>query len=1487
MRTRLIFLGLAVLTAVEAGSEYDYQPRLRSGMIISTQDRQLAETAGNSSGSSATSGNSTDTAANATEVAAQAGTNGTQVAAQASANGTEVAAEASANGTQVAAGAGANGTEVAAQAGVNGTEVAAQAGANGTQVAAGAGANGTEVAAQAGVNGTEVAAQASANGTQVAAGAGANGTEVAAQAGVNGTEVAAEASANGTQVAAGAGANGTEVATQAGVNGTEVAAEASANGTQVAAQANASGTIPAVVVAANTSAVPPATEEKEEDSGGGGGILGAIASVLGFGDDETPAPAPVEEVPEEDDGGGLLGAVEGLFGMEVNEPTPPVTLPPVTLPLAGAVGASDSGLPPGLNADLLAQAGQAASNGTISDQAVEGLQNWLGFDVDGEIGNGTNKGHVVNGDSKNSETPPSNSSSKTPAPEEIDVDAGDDAEEDAEEDVGNFTGCANCPTLSPLDTILDGFKGLFGMRDTQDPSVADPGDAEKSGNETEVEEAVSGNETNTTGGEEAPETVDADEDAQETELKDGEGSQPPAGGGSVQEVTLPPAAEPQTKSPTAAPVTLPPVTLAPTPCDICKEPPKISDVPDDKTICPHDYILPKSNVITAKDACDNDVSNSTSTTVKQAEELVNNNTCVGQIVNIWTVDIPSCNASAPVTAKQTLKIEDLDPPQFSDAVLPDLVYTCPSDYNESLLQHPFATDNCDSLVSVIPQTGYLEGCQDLDVLWVATDECGNEATMSQTVKIDDAMAPILMSTAPHDEILSCADSIPPMKMLMFIDNCAGEFEVNGTDDSTGGGYCDGDVTVRTWDGPSDVCGNQADSVTQRFTVLDQSAPILDSSSMEKVALKCPNHFNVNDLTVPNATDDCSAADDITVIPQAPNVVGCEDLVVMWEAKDECGNTYVANQIIEFTDSTSPMPFNGTAPPDVTLHCKDPFPASENLVFVDNCDDDVDVTSVDEDIGGSFCDGKVTIRKWQGPTDTCGNSASEVTQMITVVDQEAPTLPEHVEEALYTCPSDFQLSNLKSPDASDDCDQSVTVTSTFTPSEDTCGNITVKWTATDVCNQKSSVNQTVFFGDNEGPVLQGNAPVDVTLKCKDEHPDASTLTFKDNCGEEFHVEAVEMAPTGSVCEERILERYWLGPTDECHNSALNYSQTIIIKDSEAPALPKSLSDLSYTCPQDFKLEEVDKPSATDDCSIAVNVNGTVPSPVEACAATSILWTATDDCNKTASINQKVVFTDTIAPTVVGASPTDITVGCGQFPKEEKLVFWDYCAGDLEVFSKDSLPSGNVCQGQTFVRTWEGPSDTCGNTASAVTQSIVVMDLGAPSLPESLPDVILFCPIDFNEHELVAPNATDDCDKSVVVEREVPVFLDKCAEQFDIVWTAVDECSKTDVVTQKVRFEGTQKPSITCPTVIGDYTGGGGTFSHGVDYGDCYTADDVTITYEASCSDCNGDSCAIEMSSNGADLTISGAPDISSLVWTAKLDYGCGVVDVTCTVGDCPA
>ena len=176
------------------------------------------------------------------------------------------------------------------------------------------------------------------------------------------------------------------------------------------------------------------------------------------------------------------------------------------------------------------------------------------------------------------------------------------------------------------------------------------------------------------------------------------------------------------------------------------------------------------------------------------------------------------------------------------------------------------------------------------------DECGNEATLQQTVTYDDRTAPALQGSVPENLVLSCSEAMPAASDLLFSDNCEADMSVPPTEVKKGGGICAGDVTTRTWVAPADSCGNQGPKLVQTITVLDQSPPQLPTT-LADVVMICPNDYKMENLLVPEATDDCCTKDEITVTPTGTEPNGCEDIMITWTATDQCGKMTTTDQVV--------------------------------------------------------------------------------------------------------------------------------------------------------------------------------------------------------------------------------------------------------------------------------------------------------------------------------------------------------------------------------------------------------------------------------------------------------------------------------------------------------------------------------------------------------------------------------------------------------------
>jgi hypothetical protein len=267
----------------------------------------------------------------------------------------------------------------------------------------------------------------------------------------------------------------------------------------------------------------------------------------------------------------------------------------------------------------------------------------------------------------------------------------------------------------------------------------------------------------------------------------------------------------------------------------------------------------------------------------------------------------------------------------------------------------------------------------------------------------------------------------------------------------------------------------------------------------------------------------------------------------------------------------------------------------------------------------------------------------------------------------------------------------------------------------------------------------------------------------------------------------------------------------------------------------------------------------------------------------SVTQTVEFSDSEAPSLIGEAPAAETVQCGAYPGAMKLSFADNCQGDMSVSSVDTELGGSVCQGRKYIRSWEAPSDTCGNKGSDITQEIIVLDQEDPAFVSACEEVVLECPRDFDVNSLPIPQATDDCMANVAITNSVPAF-DMCSSGFSMEWTATDNCGKTDKAAQKITFTNTKMPTFSCPSedIV---PSGGGVLSHVLDLGNCFSESDVSISVVPTCEECDcvgGGSCSeFDYDMVGSDLHINTVPNKAKISWTATMDYGCGSETITCS------
>ena len=390
--------------------------------------------------------------------------------------------------------------------------------------------------------------------------------------------------------------------------------------------------------------------------------------------------------------------------------------------------------------------------------------------------------------------------------------------------------------------------------------------------------------------------------------------------------------------------------------------PVLTGVPADAAIDCGENPPAAPNVI-ATDDCDNDVD-----VVLTEQEIGTAGDCQASfsIVRTWTATDACGNVA---TATQTITVSgDATAPMLS-GVPENLNLDCTQATNIPEA-NVTASDDCDPDVAInmeeVTTPGDCEGAYTIVRTWTATDNCGNTATATQTINVNDSTPPVL-SGVPADQNLGCNDDINiGAAAVTASDDCDSNVSVEMTEERIDG-PCPGSYTlIRTWTATDD-CGN-AVSDSQTINVGDAGAPVFSNVPAD-VTIDCDDNVN---LPEPTATDDCS---DVTIdfneeiIEQA-----CAHGYVArrtWTATDDCGNSAQVSQLVTVQDNVAPI--CNDVPADITIYLQqgELVPAVPTVTGSDNCDDNPTVTFNETRTDG--CEYTIT-RTWT-ITDDCGNATT--------------------------------------------------------------------------------------------------------------------------------------------------------------------------------------------------------------------------------------------------------------------------------------------------------------------------------------------------------------------------------------------------------------------------------------------------------------------------------------------------------------------------------
>ncbi|MGB4847126.1 MAG: T9SS type A sorting domain-containing protein, partial [Saprospiraceae bacterium] len=845
--------------------------------------------------------------------------------------------------------------------------------------------------------------------------------------------------------------------------------------------------------------------------------------------------------------------------------------------------------------------------------------------------------------------------------------------------------------------------------------------------------------------------------------------------------------------------------------------------------CASDVPAPNVQLVTSTDNC-NGVS-----TITFVNDVISNQTCANKFTVSRTYRATdACGNSSSCT--QTIIVNDNTAPSL----------TCPSGVTvQCASQVPApnvalvtATDNCSGVptISFVNDVISNQTCTNKFTItrtYRATDICGNSATCSQTITVNDNTVPTL--TCPGNVTVQCASQVPAVNTagVVTADNCGPVPTVTFVSDVISNQVCTNRFIVTRTYRSTDACGNSA-TCTQIITVFDNTVPVITFADPLIVNVPNGGRFDVQchgqdpnwDLPTLNESsvsvnDNCSGTVTVGFSQLLQDEGNCpvDGYITLykltWTATDACGNSSTKYVFMALVDHIAPVLVN--IPANITVNCDEIPDVPTNVYATDECISVSDLQYLETQPAPGCQNGQVITRTWIA-TDLCGNKATK-TQYITLVDITPPVLqmlqPELAgvtDETIlkYTCNEggipefydDLNAESVYSPpscgsDAIIKFDKSI-IHSVNCKRAGYLEQQTFHWYAIDNCGNETSLTIIAQLVDHEAPAISGVPEI----TCIDD----SALKFieaTDNCGEAFLRYWDIKIP--NPCGSGFAIRRTYEANDHCGNVSRDTS-ILIPNDHAGPVLQFVNPKLQDLPPGEVLLIEcagqtgdytpygVQDVSVQDGCSSEVYVtfnekvlesNGCTNGIV---ATLSLEWTATDICGNVSKLTLPAFVIDHTPPVLLNFKK-EITISCTD--SLPTISATDNC-GEVNIDIALSIVHRD-CDNEYDVLRVITATDPCGNTITGQ-QTIHVGDGSGPIIsgvvPElcddlSVPDVTAFdpcagknVPVNMTEKQLDSP-----CRDGKVIERT---------------WTATDACGNVSTVRQIIITGDKTPPAIQIPT-----------------------------------------------------------------------------------------
>ena len=599
--------------------------------------------------------------------------------------------------------------------------------------------------------------------------------------------------------------------------------------------------------------------------------------------------------------------------------------------------------------------------------------------------------------------------------------------------------------------------------------------------------------------------------------------------------------------------------------------------------------------------------------------------------------------------------------------------------------------------------------------YMATDACGNSATCTQHLEVNDGVSPNLY--CPPNITVTCPDPAltPDPASTLAVDNCGGWLAKKHIGDvKTKQITADQYQLTRTYQ-TVDLCG-QTGSCTQQIEVFDKEPPTIECPPA--LTVSCPGEVPAANPATVQVSDDCDLPVTTTHTGDVLSNQLCPGRYLLtrgYLVQDLCGHTALCSQSIAVNDQTPP---SIACPPNTAVECADDA-LTVNLQVVtagDNCG--VVVSHVKDEVSGNTCDGSFVVVRTFKAEDACGASKT-CTFKIQLSD---PSIAPAVcpPDVTVSCPSEIPVFTPSGSGVSDHCGNPLPQVSWLgdLTTNKTCNNryqLLRSYRATDACGFSGVCVQKISVDDQSGPAL--TCPADITVTCASLVPLASSdaVTAQDNCPGGNLTVSVDEVIGNQICPNRYQLARSYRAKDNCGNEG-SCTQRITVDDTTPPGVTCP-SDITVTCAELVPAANLNLVKSTEDCTGAV-VKSFAGDQIfnEKCLNRFLLtrvYEATDLCANTGSCSQQILVADSKAPALT--CPPGITVNStSEAPPAATgsvSASTDNCNGAVTVSHVYDLKGSAACaERYNLIRVYQA-ADECGNSATCI-QTIVVNDQTPP-------------------------------------------------------------------------------------------------------------------------------------------------------------------------------